>query len=210
MKMKQKIKKSTKNKINFSIKTFFKKFSLIYSIFYIVFAFLLYNPLIYFFLYKITNSHHTISLELKNYLTYNLIEYLLFLNSLDITYWTQKELIHYFEVRVYYLILFIIFLISLIILFYTNLKKEEIKKISKKVLIYINLPLLIIPFFSYFWNNIFHSVLFNNNYWIIDKNDASYYLFNDLFFICFFLLWYILNLIIFISIYFSIKEEKKH
>jgi hypothetical protein len=73
-----------------------------------------------------------------------------------------------------------IFSIIFFIIFYD---KSFVRKAAKYNLFAIPLFALILLFFSTFWNQIFHPILFRNDYWIVNPNQLSYYLFPTQFFV---------------------------
>lgn len=95
--------------------------------------------------------------------------------------WTQKERQHLQEVRTMYDILFISALFAIVIL----LLDLQAVRISRFALINLGIFLLftlIIPFFSFFWKEVFHPLFFDNNLWYNTKAETSYYLMPNLFF----------------------------
>ncbi len=130
--------------------------------------------------YKINYNQQDTYLKLGENTTLNATDNLInfFLHNEELNeLWNQKEITHMTDVRSIYNVLFIIFILSIIsITFLFN--KKLIKKYSKINLIIISSLIIIIPFFSLFWNYIFHPLLFNNDFWMMTSNDISYYLFD--------------------------------
>lgn len=112
----------------------------------------------------------------------NLAKFFFHTEELSPTLWSSSEIIHMDDVRTIYdqtLVIFILALITTTILW----TKQRVKK-SLKVNIFLPLTLLLLlPFFSYFWSNIFHQILFTNDFWITSPSDLSYHLFPLSFFI---------------------------
>lgn len=128
-------------------------------------------------------------------------------NELRDPSWTKKETKHLKEVKQLYFklnILFVMALIFFVILF----EKKVCNKNSIKNLIFIFALLCIIPFFKFFWREIFHTILFNNDFWKNSASDFSYYLMPRIFFrnslIFIIVVSSILNTVIY---YFSSKES---
>lgn len=190
--------KVNKNIILNRIKDIIKSFSIIYTLYYLVFAFLLYLPISYFILFFLTKSAEELNFDLQKELIFNLLGFFLHLTELNKEFWNIKEIIHYTEVRFIYDILFLIFIFSLILIKIFKINRNDINKAINKGFLIAHVPLLIIPIFGFFWNNIFHIVLFNNNFWILEPTDISFYLFNDYFFIGFIIFWYILVFIFYL------------
>lgn len=182
--MKEKKTKSKSNNIN-SYKKIRKSLlflSLLYLSLYIPLSFAIYSPIWYNSNYKYYDSTRLEMLH-NGYLkeqTNNLILFFLHIEKLNNNF-SKTEIKHLKEVRTIYDILFILFIVSLIILIkYYN--KKELEKYAKTNIIIILATIIILPFFSYFWNYIFHPLLFNNNYWIYEDYSALYYMFPEHFF----------------------------
>ncbi|MCA9496230.1 MAG: DUF1461 domain-containing protein, partial [Nanoarchaeota archaeon] len=162
--------------------------SLFFILLYIPFSFTVYSHSYH----KYNFLNQDISSEIKNedilVADKNLINYFLHKEKLN-EMWNINEKKHMEDVRNIYDCLLILFFIFLIISFFYS--KLSLKYINKKFLekclkinILITISLLfIIPFFSYFWNNIFHKIMFNNKFWIYKNGDMSYYLFPNEFFL---------------------------
>lgn len=99
-------------------------------------------------------------------------------NNLDSKFgWNQNENTHFLDVRKIYDILFILSIISIFNFIYFFKKKELIKNSKINFFIIISL-LLLLPIFKFFWDKIFHTILFSNNFWISQQNSLMDYLFN--------------------------------
>lgn len=110
----------------------------------------------------------------------NLLNFYLYKDKLDSTFWNEKEIEHLTEVRNIFLIVHLLALISIIGAFkyYKNSSKSYLFNIG----VLIVFSILIFLNFAYFWDYIFHPLIFNNNLWITDLNDLSTYLFTYSFF----------------------------
>lgn len=131
------------------------------------------------------------TLPTKDYITYqeyntatnNLINYLTYQEPL-IEIWSEHEKIHYKEVRTIFTKIFLLSIVALILLITLSKNKtEQIKKFAiSNIIILIVISTLIMLNFQYFWNVIFHPILFNNPYWLMSPEQISYYLFPYTFF----------------------------
>lgn len=136
-----------------------------------------YLPYNYHLQYTIHDVYDEISSKTASNATTNLISYFFHVKQLDPQLFTQKEIKHFEDVRVLYDGLFILTLMSIFFLIKLKPKKEQIIKALEKARYYVLAPLVILPIFSYFWNSLFHTILFNNSYWITKPGELSYYLF---------------------------------
>ncbi len=89
--------------------------------------------------------------------------------------WSAKERLHLAEVRVIYDRLFILVVI-MILLLTVSLRPKMLFGIAKANIIILPLLFLILPFFSVFWDDIFHTLMFDNLLWKNNKQDISYYI----------------------------------
>lgn len=158
---------------------------------YLPFLVLTYSP----FYYQSQIENNTFAID-------NLRSFFLYQEQLNPEIWNEKEILHMTDVRNLFFITHIFASLSLVFLFL--IKPKNILK----YFLYVNgtllfIFLLIFFFFSFFWKNIFHSLLFRNNAWIITPEDISYYLFPESFFIKYILILfisYILINIIFLAV----------
>ena len=142
--------------------------------------FTIYSPIWYNSNYKNQEITKDINLEQRDNATNNLISFFAYNKELN-SLWNEKEKIHMSEVREIYLLLEIFTLIAILLLFFT-FDKSLLTSYSKINIVIISFLLVLIPFFSFLFNSIFHSLLFNNTFWIITPDDISYYLFPNSFF----------------------------
>ena len=180
------MKEKTNNKLKLKP---FCLFNLLEQLFFSYFVFifgmfvLLFNPIFYIILFKLSGVQLPISL-LFTYSS-DLILYFLHLSALDSAVWSAKEVAHYGDVRSiidwfnYYLVISIIF----VGLNFRKINLSNLKFVSSKLKYIILLPLVVLPFFSYFWDNVFHKIMFSNDLWIMVPTDLSYHIFYYDFFI---------------------------
>jgi hypothetical protein len=95
--------------------------------------------------------------------------------------WTEKEKLHLGEVRDIMDTLAIIALICIILLVLV-FNRSKITSCAIFNLSIITSILLLMPFFKTFWVNILHPLLFNNDLWINDPFDRSFYIMPWVFF----------------------------
>lgn len=180
--------------------------SVLYLTLYIPLTYTIYSSSWYELNYEKQGTYNLINKELSMNSTTNLINYFYHKDNLN-NNWNLKEKTHFSEVRNIYDILFLFSLINFLILIY-SFNKNNIAKYSIINLIIILLSFLLIPFFTFFWNKIFHRVLFSNNLWILNKNDLSYYLFPNEFFIHSFILILLISITINLLVYIIFKIKR--
>jgi integral membrane protein (TIGR01906 family) len=88
---------------------------------------------------------------------------------------TQKEKLHLKEVRGIFDKMFILGLVSLVILLLAYNRKRMSRYALINAVIIIAL-LILLPFFGTFWRDIFHPLLFDNDLWMNNKYDLSFYI----------------------------------
>ncbi len=174
-----------------------EKISFSYLVFLVGFLVLLFDPVFYLILFFISG----VNVEFNLLFSYSvdLIGYFLHLSPLDVSVWSAKEILHYVDVRnILDKFYFVGFLCAMFILI--NYKKISFRNLVcvKKYLKYIILfPLVVLPFFSYFWNNIFHPIFFSNDLWLMVPSDLSYLIFNEWFFALFYLSFVAIEFLLF-------------
>jgi hypothetical protein len=164
------------NKFNLNLKNVLLFISVLFLTLYIPLTYTVYSDSWYKFNYNQQDTYQQLGENKTINATNNLINFFLHNKELN-GLWNQKEIKHMNDVRNIYDILFILFVLSVIsitLLF----DKKLIKKYSKINMIVIGSLIIVIPFFSLFWNYIFHPLMFSNNLWIMTSNDISYYLFD--------------------------------
>lgn len=156
-----------------------------------------YIPLFYQLNYSISGDNYE---ELKPY-TNELISYFLYFNVLDDT-WSQSEQKHYEDVRFLYSFIFVISVMLCLLLRFFK-KYFSSVSFSKYSLVLLYSHLLIFIDFEFFWDSIFHPLLFSNTYWIIYPGEISYLLFSYDFFILSIIFIILINTLIHGSIIFK-------
>lgn len=157
---------------------------------YIPLTFTIYSQNWYEFNYNLQDTYQVLNESQTNKATTNLINYFKYKEELN-EQWTDKEKIHYKEVRNIYTKVHLLALFSLITLILNKIefkkkKKEYIKNFNKISLTNIKIVstlILILPIFGFFWSKIFHSIMFDNKYWIMEPHEISAYLFDLSFFL---------------------------
>lgn len=92
-----------------------------------------------------------------------------------VSFWTNKEKLHLAEVRDIFDNMFIIAVICVICLALTFDRARVSRFAILNSLIIVAL-LIVLPFFTTFWRDIFHPLLFSNKLWINNKFDLSFYI----------------------------------
>ncbi len=177
-----------------SIGLFFSYYSFILFLSILLVA---YIPLFYQLNYSISGDNYE---ELKPY-TNELISYFLYFNVLDDT-WSQSEQKHYEDVRFLYSCIFVMSLMLCLLLLFFK-KYLSLVYFSKYSLVLLYSHLLIFIDFEFFWDSIFHPLLFSNTYWIIYPGEISYLLFSYDFFILSIIFIVLINTLIHGSIIFK-------
>lgn len=97
--------------------------------------------------------------------------------------WSHKEHLHMLEVRDMYDVAAGLFVLVLLWIGYDSQQPNAIARYHQYVRhsLWLSLGLLLVcllimPFFQYFWMQIFHPLLFNNELWRTDRADISWYL----------------------------------
>lgn len=88
---------------------------------------------------------------------------------------TQKEKLHLKEVRGIFDKMFILGLVSLVILLvaYNRKRMSRYALINAAIIVVL---LIVLPFFGTFWRDVFHPLLFDNDLWMNNKYDLSFYI----------------------------------
>lgn len=89
--------------------------------------------------------------------------------------WTAKEKLHLQEVRGIFDKMFIAGIAALAALFLTFERKRAARYALINAVIILAL-LVVLPFFGTFWRDIFHPLLFDNDLWMNDRADLSFYI----------------------------------
>lgn len=91
------------------------------------------------------------------------------------SFWTVKEKLHLKEVRGMFDKMLIGGALALVLLICTYDRKRVPRYALINAAIILSL-LLILPFFTTFWRDIFHPLLFKNNLWMNNRYDLSFYI----------------------------------
>jgi uncharacterized membrane protein len=91
------------------------------------------------------------------------------------SFYTEKEKLHLKEVRGIFDKLFIGSLGALILLALTFNRKRASRFALVNTILVLSL-LLVLPFFGTFWKDIFHPLMFNNELWMNNQYDLSFYI----------------------------------
>lgn len=94
---------------------------------------------------------------------------------------TVKEKMHLQEVRGIFDRMFFVALIAFVILIFTYNRKLVSRYALINAIVVIAFS-IVIPFFGTFWRDIFHPLLFDNNLWMNNRYDLSYYIMPRVFF----------------------------
>jgi hypothetical protein len=92
-----------------------------------------------------------------------------------VSFWTKKEKLHLTEVRGIFDHMFIIAIICVICLMPTFDSLRVSRFAIVNALIVLTL-LLVLPFFTTFWRDVFHPLLFSNKLWMNNRFDLSFYI----------------------------------
>ncbi len=96
-------------------------------------------------------------------------------------FWTGKEKNHLAEVRRMLDVLTMLTVPSLVILG-VLFDRRRLRRLCLANMILVMSPLLVLPFFKYFWRHVFHPLLFSNKHWLNTPADFSYYILPRVFF----------------------------
>ena len=141
------------------------------TIFILVLSLFIYIPIFY----QLTYAIQDMSYDEREPYVEELILYFMYIGDLT-SNWSQSELLHYQEVRNIYTSLLIVLLSFSLLLYYFR-EKVSIFNYSKISLLIIFSHLLIFIDFTFFWDVIFHPLLFSNSNWIIKPGELSFILF---------------------------------
>ena len=149
--------------------------SVFYLIFYISISVTIYSLLWYDINFQSQNLYEVLERGYVEQNKINMIDFFLYKSDLNDN-WLYEEKVHLNDVRNIYAVLFILGLISFFIIgFFWDKKYIKVKYFIINIFILLSL-LLILPFFRFFWDEIFHLIMFRNNYWIIIENSLFYLL----------------------------------
>ena len=89
--------------------------------------------------------------------------------------WTAKERRHLADVRPMFDAFSGVFVGSLVVC-WMLFSRERLRRAALVNAVAVLLPLIVLPFFKYFWVEIFHPVLFDDLNWQNTRSDLSWYL----------------------------------
>lgn len=174
--------------MNDKIRLWVYTISVLFLTLYIPLIFIIYSPYFYDSQYERLDVYDRIDKQRAQNATTNLRSYFLYIEELDPNYWNEKEQIHMKDVRDIYSLIHFLAIFSLVFI-KLSYSREYIRKAAAYSMIILGLMLiLIVPTFTFFWNSIFHQIMFSNDYWIYTSQDISYYLFPEKFFVNAFLI----------------------
>jgi len=173
--------------------------ALFYLTFYIPFVITAYNP--YWIKYNCVNDDRCSKVK-TDFREQAIDELTLFLSHRGElkTGWQKNEKIHMDEVRDIFDIMFLVALVSLALLLIIRKERMSLYKFAIINIVLALALFLIIPNFKTFWRDVFHPLLFNNDFWKMSRQDVSYYITPRSFFklttIIIFSTWMFLNVLI--------------
>ena len=95
---------------------------------------------------------------------------------------TIKEKTHLKEVRGIFDSMFVLALLGLVILISAYNRRLVRRYALINAIVIVAFLALIIPFFGTFWRDVFHPLLFDNDLWMNNRYDLSYYIMPRVFF----------------------------
>lgn len=192
------------------IKNILVFFSLFYLTFYLPFVFVAYNP--YWINYNCDNNERCskVKTEFRVKAVDELTSYLSHRGELE-TGWQKNEKIHMSEVRYIFDIMFFTALASLAVLLLIRKDRMALYKFAIINIVIALALFIVVPNFKTFWRDVFHPLLFNNEFWKMSRQDVSYYITPRSFFklttIVILSSWMILNVLI-LSSGFLFRKKK--
>ena len=150
-------------------------FSLFYLTFYLPFLFVAYNP--YWINYNCDNNERCskINTEFRMTAVNELTSFLSHRGELK-TGWQKNEKIHMDEVRDIFDIMAIVALASLAVLLVIRKGRMNLYKFAIINILIALALFIVVPNFKTFWRDVFHPLLFNNDFWKMTRQDVSYYI----------------------------------
>lgn len=121
--------------------------------------------------------------------------------------WTSKERLHLAEVRHIFNKLFFGAVIAVVILGLVFDRQRASRYALINVVIIVSL-LLILPFFTPFWRQIFHPLLFDNELWKNNKFDVSYYIMPRQFFMFSTAFLIVLSCLLNLSVWLGLRNRR--
>lgn len=154
--------------------------SLLYLTFYIPMALTFYAPTWMKFNCKFNERCEQIGIEEAERAITELSAFFRHQGGLE-SFYTNKEKLHLTEVRGIFDNLFIAALAGAVLLIITFERRRASRFALINAVLILSL-LLVLPFFGTFWRDIFHPLLFDNNLWMNNKYDLSFYIMPRTFF----------------------------
>ncbi len=150
-------------------------FSLFYLTFYLPFLFVAYNP--YWINYNCDNNERCsrVKTEFRVKAVDELTSFLSHRGELK-TGWQKNEKIHMDEVRQIFDIMAAAALVSIAVLLLIRKDRMSLYKFAIINIVIALALFIIIPNFKTFWRDVFHPLLFNNDFWKMSRQDVSYYI----------------------------------
>ena len=137
-----------------------------------------------------------------------LVRYFQHRDKLKMRLWSVKERQHLSEVRGFLEAGLGVFLISVLTLF--SLRHQwDLRSTIRINLIVLACSTIILPFFPFFWRDVFHPLLFGNQLWMNTRGDFSYYLMPRSFFKTSFVLMIIFSCSLHLVIRIFCRTSKK-
>lgn len=102
-------------------------------------------------------------------------------DNLSAPFWTNKEKNHLAEVRGMLDVLTLMVVPALVVAGLV-FNRSRLRRLCLVNMILVMSPLLVLPFFKYFWRHVFHPLLFANRHWLNTPLDFSYYILPRVFF----------------------------
>lgn len=149
--------------------------SLFYLTFYLPFVFVAYNP--YWINYNCEKNERCsrVQTEFRVNAVNELTSYLSHRGELT-EGWQENEKIHMSEVRYIFDIMFIAAIISLALLLIIRKDRMSLYKFAIINIVIALALFIVVPNFKTFWRDVFHPLLFNNEFWKMSRQDVSYYI----------------------------------
>lgn len=149
--------------------------SFLYVTFFLPVSFTTYNPGWFKFVCNFHDRCERIGIENAHSGISELTGYFMHRNGLDDPKWTLKESLHLEEVRQMFDLVVKIFLVMFLV-FLLTFSKKRLRYFSIVNFFIVISLLAVLPFFKTFWREIFHPLLFDNNLWINNRFDLSYWI----------------------------------
>ncbi len=169
---------------------------------YIPLFLVVYVPYSYSLNYELTGVYDHVDEEGVREYTLEVVKYFLHYGDLG-SNWSEEERLHFKDVRMIYDLLFFLVLIEVFVLVLS--KNYDGALIRKFAMANIVLVLFVLVFavssFAFFWDKVFHPLIFSNDYWVYGAQSVSSMLFsydffrNIVVFVCSFMI--VENLILF-------------